>query len=122
RERTERERRSPMCPDCVACEAGSERESDASHHRPRLQEMRAAERRQEIIQRNLIGKIGDLERCRDSLASLGMDQVIRTDAQIQYMAWLHAVGIVVIVLLAGLRQGDELGRDRSLTTRDSVIE
>src|ERR1035437_9761305 len=85
---------------------GSEREADAGGQGSRLQEMRAAEGRQKVIQRDLVGQVGDLERSGELFVLLRVQQVVAAESQVEDVARLHAVGIVVVVLLAGLRQGD----------------
>src|ERR1039457_5609372 len=92
----------------------SEREADAGDQGSRLQEVGAAEGRQEVIQRDLVGKVGYLERPGKLFVFLRVQQVVAADAKVEDVARLHAVGIVVIVLLAGLWQGDQLRRHGSI--------
>src|ERR1035437_4397503 len=98
----------------------SEREADAGDQGSRLQEVGAAEGRQEVIQRDLVGKVGYLERPGKLFVLLGVEQVVAAEAQVEYVAGLHAVGIVVIVLLAGLWQGDQLRRHSPIARGDGI--
>ena len=42
-----------------------------------------------------------------------MKQIVSAYSQIKDMAWIDPVGIVIVILLAGLRQSDELGKSRA---------
>src|SRR6202521_3535430 len=75
--------------------------------------MRPAECRQEVVQSNLVGQISDLHRRRELLVLLRVEQVVGTDAQVEDMAWFYAVGIVIVVLRAGLRQEQQLRQNRA---------
>src|ERR1017187_2036526 len=79
----------------------SKNQADPDQGGAGLQEVRAAERRQEVVQRHFVGQVGDVHRCRDARAALMVQQVVRADAQVEHVPRFHAVGIVVVVLLAG---------------------
>src|SRR5471030_2841890 len=100
----------------------SEREADAGYHGSRLQEMGSAERRQEVVQGHFVGQVGDVYGRGQLLVLFRVEQVIGADAQVENVARLHAIGIVVVVLLAGLRQGDQLGFDQAAALGDGVVE
>ena len=85
----------------------SERESEPSDKRPRLQEMRSTERRKEVVKRDLIGEVGDLQGGSDFLALISVQQIIRTDAEIDHLARLDTSRIVIVVFQAGLRKREE---------------
>src|SRR5690242_2000840 len=96
----------------------SERESEPSHERPRLQEMRSTKRGKEVVERDPVRKVRDLKRCCDSFALFPVQQIIRTDPKIQDVPRLHTIGVVIVVLLSGLRKCQELRRDRPVAGGD----
>jgi hypothetical protein len=64
----------------------SEREADAGDEGSRLQEMRAAEGPQKVIQYDLVGQNGDLERPTELFVPLGVEQIVAADTQIEDVA------------------------------------
>ena len=40
----------------------------------------------------------------DAGAAFPVQKVVRTDPQIEHAAWLHTVGVMVVILLSGLRE------------------
>src|ERR1019366_284359 len=95
-------------------------EADPAPDGPRLEEVRAAERREEVVEGDLVRQVGDLEAGGDLLPLLRMEQVIGAETEVEDMTRLHPVRIVIVILLAALRQGDQLGRDRNLARRNRV--
>src|SRR4029077_14532444 len=51
---------------------------------------------------------------------LFMEQVVRADADVKQIARLHAVGIVIVVLGAGLRESKERGFSGARASGDRV--
>ena len=47
---------------------------------------------------DLVGQVGDLERRGEVFVPLRVEQVVGADAEVEDVARLHAVGIVVVVL------------------------
>ncbi len=66
--------------------------------------MRAAERRQKIVQRDLVGQVFDRETQRPAAATFAMKQIIRPNSDVEKIARLHAIGIMIVILGASLRQ------------------
>ena len=61
--------------------------------------MRSAERRKKAVKGYLVGQIRDLKRCSDLLALFRMQQIIRADAEIEHVAWLDAIGVMIVRLV-----------------------
>ena len=97
----------------------SEVEREPNRHRPRLQEVRAAEGRKKVIKGLLVGQVAEVNSGRQLAAAFGVQKVVRADTQIKDIARFDAVGIVVVVLLAGkiavaaLWQREQPGGDRA---------
>ena len=53
--------------------------------------MCSAERRQEIVERHLIHQICDVNRCRESLAFFGMEQIVSAQTEVEYVARSDAI-------------------------------
>src|ERR1700730_18672465 len=62
--------------------------------------MRPTERRQEVVQRYFVGKVRDLDGGCVPPRSFPVKEVIRADAEIEKMARLYTIGIVVVILRA----------------------
>src|ERR1019366_1510638 len=78
------------------------------------------EGRQEVVQRDLVGQVGDFKRAGELFVLLRVEQVVAADTQIEDVPRLHAIGIVVVVLLAGLRQGDQFRRHSATARSDGI--
>src|ERR1035441_1453933 len=78
----------------------SEREADAGDEGSRLQEVGPTEGGQKVIQCDLVGQVGYLERAGELFVPLRVEQVVAADAKVEDVARFHAIGIVVVVLLA----------------------
>jgi hypothetical protein len=76
-------------------------EGDAQMHliRPRRDEMRAAERRQEVVERVLVGEIDDAEAQAD-LPLVAVEQVVDAEAQVDQVPWRDAGRVVDIIFRA----------------------
>ena len=87
----------------------SERKAEACLKTSGRDEVRPAKSRQEIVKGGLIGEVLDCDGGGESPPSFRMQQVFGADAQIEEVAWLDAIRIVIIVFLTGLRQRKERG-------------
>ena len=85
--------------------------------------MRSAKGGKEVVQSHDVGQVRDLHRCLEASRALGMQQIIRADPDAEHMPRLHAVGVVVVVLLArnsivaALGKGYQLRGDRPAALR-----
>jgi hypothetical protein len=88
-----------------AQQAGSvgspKRQTPHGHEGARLQKMCTAERGQEVIERDHIREVRDGDRSGEAPRTFGMEQIIGTHAEIENVTRLHAIGIVVVIFLAG---------------------
>src|ERR1700674_1005613 len=78
----------------------SEGQSNMSHEHSRLQEVRTAERRKEVVQSHLVGQVVDRQRRGDSPGSFLVGEIVRANPKVENTARRHAGGIVVIIFLA----------------------
>ena len=97
----------------------SERQTDPSHEASRLQKVRAAERGKEVVESHLVGQVVDGKGGSEARRSLPMSEVVAANAEVDDIARLHAIGIVIVIFLAGersipsLRKRDQLRRHRA---------
>ena len=77
----------------------SKGEADAGDHGSRLQEVRAAEGGEEVVQRHLVGQVRDVHRRGDAGVTFGVQQVVGAEPEIEDVARLDAGRVVVVVLL-----------------------
>jgi hypothetical protein len=63
-------------------EQSSESEAEAPDDRPRLQEMGSAERGEKVVERHLVRQLGDRQRRCDPLVRFGVQQVVRSHAEV----------------------------------------
>src|ERR1051326_2267318 len=73
----------------------------------RRYKMRSAERRQEIVQRDLIRQVRNREARGDVVRGFRTKQIVRSDSEVEQIARLNTVGIVIVVFFACLRQRDQ---------------
>ena len=71
-----------------------------SDYRPRCKEMGAAEGRQKIIKRNFVGQVFNIDRSSEPGLALPVCEIVRADTEVEKIARLYAVRIVVVILLA----------------------
>ena len=95
-----------------------ERKPNVRHDCPGLQEVRAAKCRQEIVERDNLGQIVDLDGRGDPSSSFPVQQIVRSDPEVKNVARLHAVRIMIVVFLAGLRKRDQLRSDQAAARRN----
>jgi len=72
-------------------------------------EMSAAESGQEVIQRHLVGQIRHREP-EHRFVVLGVEQIVGAYRDVKEISWLHAIRIVIVILGASLRQGQQCRR------------
>ena len=96
----------------------SKYEPDLSDYCPRLQKVRSAKRRQEVVKGDFVRKVFYLYGCRIPLVSFRLvEQIVSADTQVEDTSRLHAIGIVVVVLqapkgsIAALWKRNQLRRD-----------
>ena len=85
-----------------------------SHERSRLQEVRAAERGKEVVESHDVGQVVDSKRGGDARHSFPMREVVAADAEVKDVARLHAIGVVIVILLAWERSIAALGKSDQL--------
>jgi len=71
----------------------SEDQADVSNYAARLQEVRAAKRRQEVVERHLVHQVGDVHRSRDALVAFLVEQVVGADAEVERVARFFRSGL-----------------------------
>ncbi len=71
-----------------------ERKTKVPDHASGLQEMRAAEGREKVIESNLVRQIGDFYGRHQSLCSFPVQEIVRPNPYIKQIALLHAIAVV----------------------------
>ena len=69
--------------------------------------MRAAEGREKIVKRDFIRQVLDPHRGCNARSALRVQQIVAADSHIEKSSGFHAVGVVIVVSLARLRQGQQ---------------
>src|ERR1039457_4658984 len=72
-----------------------------SYHSSRLEEMCAAKRRQKIVKRHDIRQIRDFNRGSNAPQPLPVEEIVGADSQVEHVARLDAIGIVVVISWLG---------------------
>jgi hypothetical protein len=57
--------------------------------------MRSTEGRQEIVQRYFISEVVDRYGCGDARPAFPMQEIVRTDPEIEHASWFNTVGVMV---------------------------
>ena len=88
-----------------------ENKPNAAYESSRLQEVRSTEGGQEVIQRDLVSQVFDLQGGDNALLAFRVHEIVGADAEVKDIARLHAIGIVVVILLPGLWKRQQLRCD-----------
>jgi SAM-dependent methyltransferase len=99
----------------------SERISDRHLSRTRRNEMRSAEGRQEVVERDLVRNIGHREAQRNLSDGLGPKQIIRAESGVENIAGLHPVRIVIVVGNGGRGQRQQRRSERSIAVPHGTL-
>ncbi len=76
--------------------------------------MRSAEGGEEIIQRYFVPQVVDDNGQRNALPAFCVHQIVGADTEVEDVAWFHTIGIVIVILLAGLRKRQQLRCDHAV--------
>src|SRR5277367_4185351 len=87
--------------------ADLEVEAELHGFRPRRHVVRAAERREEVIQRGLVGDV-DGRKAQAPLVPIAMEQIVVAHRDVEQIAWCDAWWILVVVLGSGRGYGYKL--------------
>ncbi len=82
--------------------------------------MGATERGKEVVDRDFVRDVGNLQRDRNSLVSFAVQQVIGAETEIKKLAGFDAIGIVIRVARSRGRQGQQRRSDGAVAGRNGA--